>query len=399
MTVGDLATLLTGLRLEPLGERPIRLPRGQRPPWVEELVASADAVIAGRGVAAVEQLLLRPVRTYSLRVAADERAFALLSPQAVKGEVPVLLAAIVTAAAESKKSLTDCGGSVLRSAPLQTEAARELLFEVALQLSPDALAARDPDGPPPTALIVGAPPRSADLLRRRLWAHGVRTEGVLEQPRRWMLETRRRLTAFHGDFALLLVAACGSDLGTLLAQVRPGTTPVLLEETDPDLLQLEVDERLDALSVDLRSFLAPGDQPSEPPDLAAGTRVLLSDAFVVTPRCLDSLTKCVYADSARMLDHLARLARLATTWRARRGDLGQRFEDWAAQEEGLDVAPGDDALRQQGLDRFQHEGRSHSRARHVKVDDAKPLIECGRIYFALDSEEWRFIVDHIGIHL
>ncbi|MFJ6464951.1 hypothetical protein ACIQM0_28650 [Streptomyces sp. NPDC091387] len=34
-----------------------------------------------------------------------------------------------------------------------------------------------------------------------------------------------------------------------------------------------------------------------------------------------------------------------------------------------------------------------------KVRDAVSPNEVGRIYFALDSEEKRFIVNHVGLHL
>ena len=40
----------------------------------------------------------------------------------------------------------------------------------------------------------------------------------------------------------------------------------------------------------------------------------------------------------------------------------------------------------------------YSREPHVKVDDYKKPVECGRIYFAQDNEGRRFIVNHIGPH-
>jgi len=44
--------------------------------------------------------------------------------------------------------------------------------------------------------------------------------------------------------------------------------------------------------------------------------------------------------------------------------------------------------------------RSDSDARSIaSVDDHKSPDECGRIYFAIVSEEKRFIVAHIGLHL
>jgi hypothetical protein len=48
---------------------------------------------------------------------------------------------------------------------------------------------------------------------------------------------------------------------------------------------------------------------------------------------------------------------------------------------------------------FEYDGATYSAEPHVKVDDYVDPARCGRIYFALDSDNGRFIVDHIGLHL
>jgi len=75
-----------------------------------------------------------------------------------------------------------------------------------------------------------------------------------------------------------------------------------------------------------------------------------------------------------------------------------RLEDWIIENYGLDIALHDGSLGG-GTANFLFEGAQYSRVPHVKVDDAKSLDECGRIYFAIVSGEARFIVDHIGLHL
>ena len=35
---------------------------------------------------------------------------------------------------------------------------------------------------------------------------------------------------------------------------------------------------------------------------------------------------------------------------------------------------------------------------HVKVDDYVAPDRCGRIYFAIDPANARFVIDHIGLH-
>jgi len=100
-----------------------------------------------------------------------------------------------------------------------------------------------------------------------------------------------------------------------------------------------------------------------------------------------------------MVDQLEKLARLAAKWTEREGSLNASFEEWARAEEGLEIARRDKKLTALKLHRFEHDGRSHSREPHVQVDDAKAFTECGRIYFAIDKQPYRFIVDHIGLHL
>ena len=50
-------------------------------------------------------------------------------------------------------------------------------------------------------------------------------------------------------------------------------------------------------------------------------------------------------------------------------------------------------------DQFQFEGEKYSRVPHLKLDDHTTPNQVGRVYFALDNENHRFIVDHVGLKL
>jgi hypothetical protein len=52
-----------------------------------------------------------------------------------------------------------------------------------------------------------------------------------------------------------------------------------------------------------------------------------------------------------------------------------------------------------GLDTFEFDGRTYSRLPHLKLGDYRSPNEVGRVYFAMDSDSERFIVDHVGLKL
>lgn len=75
------------------------------------------------------------------------------------------------------------------------------------------------------------------------------------------------------------------------------------------------------------------------------------------------------------------------------------MKDWLKTEYGLNYAADDGALIAKKLDRFEYEGETYSRQQHLKLDDHVKPNEVGRVYFAIDSKEARFIVDHVGLKL
>jgi hypothetical protein len=168
---------------------------------------------------------------------------------------------------------------------------------------------------------------------------------------------------------------------------------VSLEEPlfDDALLLLRME--LDALPASSEIAEAP---PASWGEFDARLSELEHDGFAITPQARADLGGG-YADTERMWEHLAALSRAGREFHERDGKLGQRLTDWVRGRFHIEVALHDDALS--GSVEFSFEGATYHCEPHVKVDDAKPLIECGRIYFAVDGENQRFIVNHVGVHL
>jgi hypothetical protein len=124
-----------------------------------------------------------------------------------------------------------------------------------------------------------------------------------------------------------------------------------------------------------------------------------SGAFVLTDDARRMLAPGHYPDPDRMYRHLEPLANAAEAYREAEGQINQRFEDWVRLNFGIEVALHDETLVRDGQDLFDFEGTEYSREPHVKVDDFVGPDRCGRIYFALDPEQNRIIVNHVGLHL
>lgn len=122
---------------------------------------------------------------------------------------------------------------------------------------------------------------------------------------------------------------------------------------------------------------------------------LESDHFKLTQRARRMLGDNPYADVERMCRHVKKLEELAFKYHQNRGNLGRRLEDEAIYAFELDIALFDSDLKPNMVESF---AKKYEARPHVKVDDAKALSECGRIYFAMDDHEFIFIVDHIGLH-
>lgn len=79
--------------------------------------------------------------------------------------------------------------------------------------------------------------------------------------------------------------------------------------------------------------------------------------------------------------------------------LGMVPDDWFKQEWDLTLASTDKYMSKNRLDTFTYDGETHSRLPHLKLGDYTAPNEVGRVYFAMDSDNKRFIVDHVGLKL
>lgn len=124
---------------------------------------------------------------------------------------------------------------------------------------------------------------------------------------------------------------------------------------------------------------------------------LIGPHFLLSERALSQLKANPYPKPGKMLQHLTSLEAVARAYRERSGELGGRLADYAMTTEGIEIALTDKGL---GCPVVYVGGVATGleAAPHVKVDDVKSSDQCGRIYFAIDPVNGRFVVDHIGLH-
>jgi BMFP domain-containing protein YqiC len=127
---------------------------------------------------------------------------------------------------------------------------------------------------------------------------------------------------------------------------------------------------------------------------------LTSERIVFTERALTSWKKARYPHPEEMRDALGKLSQVAIALYDGTERVMTHLDKWVREEFDLKVALQDDTIQKnKSLWKFIYEGRSHDRTPHVKVRDHAPHQEVGRIHFALDSENTRIIVDHVGVKL
>lgn len=117
--------------------------------------------------------------------------------------------------------------------------------------------------------------------------------------------------------------------------------------------------------------------------------------FFLTERARRMLPRNPYPYPGRMIKSVRSLAAVANEYHANGGVLGQRLGDYARTHHAIEIALRDSSLP---VAPFHFDGSAYIAIAHVKVDDVVPSNRCGRIYFAIDEEKHRFIIDHIGIH-
>jgi hypothetical protein len=108
--------------------------------------------------------------------------------------------------------------------------------------------------------------------------------------------------------------------------------------------------------------------------------------------------KSGYLHPDKMRTALLKLGQASVEFASSQGQITARLTDWFRENFDLDVATTDQELAQSGRASFEFDGVRLNGVPHVKLGDAKRWSECGRIYFAYQSEPPRFVVHHMGLH-
>ena len=119
--------------------------------------------------------------------------------------------------------------------------------------------------------------------------------------------------------------------------------------------------------------------------------------FTLSDRARSMLDGNPYPKAERMYNQVRKLSLVAKTYHEQDGNLGAGFAEFSIVNHGIEVALTDKGLNPPEV-RIDNVRQSFHAIPHVKVDDAKSPDQCGRIYFAIDQEQRRLVVDHIGLH-
>ncbi|MFI6160759.1 hypothetical protein ACVMYR_29180 [Micromonospora sp. PTRAS2] len=119
--------------------------------------------------------------------------------------------------------------------------------------------------------------------------------------------------------------------------------------------------------------------------------------FVLSDRARSMLDGNPYPKPERMYDQVRRLSLVAKTYHEQDGNLGVSIAEFSITNHGIEVALTDKGLNPPEV-RIERILQPFHAIPHVKVDDAKSPDQCGRIYFAIDQQQRRLVVDHIGLH-
>ncbi|MBM4510052.1 hypothetical protein GS425_00065 [Rhodococcus hoagii] len=144
---------------------------------------------------------------------------------------------------------------------------------------------------------------------------------------------------------------------------------------------------------------APELAPLNLSDLASFLEKHAQGAIVFTRNAHQSWKRASYPHVGTMHDALISLTQAAIEYRRLGCHFGMLPDDWFKQEWELNLASTDQYMSKNKLDAFDFEDKTYSRLPHLKLGDNTSPNEVGRVYFAMDSEGERFIVDHVGLKL
>lgn len=412
-----LARDLAGAILKPIEQKPLALPGRGDCPWWPQAFEDAEQITPGFGASALKHLVLDSVRVYERRAVEGQRALSFIG-SVETADVRRALHAVLEVPVRAGRPI-GYGTFHLEAADLDdAELVRELLTSVARELRPGSMY-HDPDGPSHSALFVGElSTEEQATLRSDLWARGINLKPYLGEPQRRPTATEDAIRGFDGEVALFATQRCGRSQGKVrgLLDARAPQTIVELAESTVEQLRFEWCLQLDDLGLDEVQEAEPAEpvvaQERTWMDVKETVEGLWNEqqgddsrppSFCLCPKAWSHLERNSFIYPGRMEESLVKLARLGSMWAAVFGKVGD-FETWARQEEDLIVVMKDAGLRvhARAAIKCEFDGEEYMAEAHVKLQaSAKwvPPNENGRIYFALDSKHWRFIVHHIGLKL
>ncbi|MGW0042212.1 hypothetical protein [Rhodococcus sp. NPDC003348] len=125
-----------------------------------------------------------------------------------------------------------------------------------------------------------------------------------------------------------------------------------------------------------------------------------SGHIVFTNRAALSWKRSRYPFPEEIAESLTKLARVAVKLYDGSDRTYPHLDTWMRDEFDLKVALQDDTIEKNSRIRdFDYDGETYNRTPHVKVRDYAPPSHVGRIHFALDHQNRRLIVDHVGLKL
>jgi hypothetical protein len=246
-------------------------------------------------------------------------------------------------------------------------------------------------------------------------------------------EARRRVQRAESDALATQVAEAisAADQSTLINTLQQQVNALTAERdeweelannysADADSFRTMV-ERFDAAESEAKYWReqyaqAQASSPATETDLWAAVPALVAgvdpvatfDALVAaaeghvifTPAAAKSWSGISYPEPDDMLDKLKSLANAAVDlYSEDPGTIG-RIDDWFKTRHGLNVSTADDTIQKtKALRYFELEGITYDQTPHVKVRDAVKPNQVGRIHFAMDSDNKRFVINHVALKL
>ena len=144
---------------------------------------------------------------------------------------------------------------------------------------------------------------------------------------------------------------------------------------------------------------APALDPTDLTELASFLERHSDGAIAFTREAYQSWKRSAYPHVDVMQDALVTLTKAALEYRRLACNIGMQPDDWFKQEWDLNLASTDKWMTTNRLDKFTYDGVEYSRLPHLKLGDHTSPNQVGRVYFAMDSDGERFIVDHVGLKL